>query len=456
MYVLFCSAGKTHKKYELREDIVEIVIGIIMLLFTLIIGVPIPFSFGFSIIILAYGLGYQTDFLLPVGYSKIGGFVLLAMPLFIMAGGIMEKGKIGSAITDLVNLFFGRIKGGLAFVTIISSAVFGAISGSAAATLACIGSVMLPVLKRSKYPLGVSASFIANASPLGLLIPPSIAQIIYAWAANQSVLACFLATIIPGIILTFFLCVVSYFLLRNNKCIVFKQNQTVSEWKKDVVVKTKRAVPALLMPIIVLGGIYGGIMTPTEAAGIAVLYSIPVGMFVYKGLNMESLKRSLVETGTTTGVVMVMFFMVMIFSRILILENIPKMMMELLTSISSNKIILLLIINLFMIIIGMLMDDVSGILLCSSILMPIIAKIGVNPVHFAAILGVNLGMGLITPPTAPLLYFSARICKANLSEMLWPTMMYILFAWIPTLLITTYIPEVSLFLPRLLLNIKFF
>jgi len=434
-----------------------IILGIIILVFVLLIGVPIPFSFGFAVIILAYGLGYQTDFLLPIGYSKIGGFVLLAMPLFILAGGIMEKGKLGLRITDIVSMFVRKIKGGLAFVTIISSALFGSVSGSAAATETCIGGVMLPALNRSKYPLGITAAFIANASPLGLLIPPSIDQIIFAWASGQSVLACFLSTIIPGIILTFLLCLTTFFLLRNNKSIVTNQNQvkTKSEWNKEFVMKFKSSFPALLMPIIILGGIYSGIMTPTESAGIAVAYSIFIAMFVYKTLNIKSLKKSLVETGTTTGVIMVMFFMVMIFSRILVLEDLPKKIVELFTSISSNKIILLMFLNLFMVVIGMLMDDVSGILLCTYILMPLIVKLGVHPVQFAAIMGVNLGMGLITPPTAPLLYLGARICNANVGEMLIPTIFYILFAWIPTLAIVTYIPEASLFLPKLILGAKF-
>jgi len=432
------------------------IIGFIILLFTLLIGVPIPFSFGITIIFFTYTLGYMPDFLLPVGYSTLGNVVLLAIPLFIMAGGIIAKGNIGSAITNLVNVFVGRIKGNLAFVTVISMGIFGSISGSAAATMASIGGIMAPELKRSKYPLGIYASTIACASPLGLLIPPSSAQILYAWAANQSVLACFLATVVPGIILIFLLCVVNFFLLRNNKDIIIKEKQTANEWSEDALVKTKKAIPALLMPIIVLGGIYGGITTPTESAAVAVLYSIPVGIYIYKGLDRETLKRTLIETGTTTGVVMIMFFMVMMFSRLIVLENLPSLLIKLLLSITSNKIVLLLMINLFMIIIGMLMDDASGILLCTIILLPIVTKLGIHPVHFAAILGVNLGMGNITPPCAPLLYFSARVCKASIVEMLKPTMIMIFFAYLPTLLLTTYIPELALFLPRLILGAKFF
>ena len=206
------------------------------------------------------------------------------------------------------------------------------------------------------------------------------------------------------------------------------------------------------MPVIILGGIYGGIMTPTEAAGIAVIYAIPVGFFIYKGLNRGNFAQALLETATTTGVVMVMFFMVMIVSRMLIFEDIPGIAQDIIYSVSENPIVILIMINLVLVLIGMLMDDVSGILLGAPLLFPIVMDLGVDPIQFAAIIGVNLGMGNITPPTAPLLYLGARVARTPVNEMMAPTLVLIAFAWIPTLLITTYIPEVSLWLPELLLG----
>jgi len=205
------------------------------------------------------------------------------------------------------------------------------------------------------------------------------------------------------------------------------------------------------MPFIILGGIYGGIMTPTEAAAVSVLYAIPVGIFIYRGLTLRGLVDAIAETSTTTGVVMVMFFMVMIMSRLLVMENVPNQIADYLLSITDNKYIILIMVNIFMIIIGMLMDDVSGILLCTPILLPIVTGIGIHPVHFAAILGVNLGMGNITPPTAPMLYLSGRVCNAKINKMLSPIMILIIFAWIPTLILTTFIPELALTLPKLIL-----
>lgn len=214
----------------------------------------------------------------------------------------------------------------------------------------------------------------------------------------------------------------------------------------------KAAIPGLLMPIIILGGIYGGIMTPTEAAAVSVLYTIPVGLWIYKEMNMKSLYKGLVEAAVTTGVIMIMLYTIMLLSRIFITEDVPGLLREVLLSISENPIIILLMVNVFLIIVGMLMDDVSAVLLSTPILLPLVTSIGVDPIHFAAIIGVNLGMGLLTPPTAPLLYLGSRTGKTPVVQMLGPTTALIIFAWLPTLLITTYIPEISLFLPNLLLG----
>jgi len=420
-----------------------------ILCFGLIIGMPVPFAFGLALIYIALTGDHDVAGFMPSGHWRMNVLVLLAIPLFVLAGGIMEKGKIAKPLVDLAELFVGRIKGGLAYSSVVASGIFGAISGSATATLTCIGSIMMPQLRAANYPRGISAALITSAAPLGLLIPPSSIQIIYAWVTRQSVLKCFLATIVPGIILMALLCLVNAVLLRKYKDI--KTLPPTDNFTGEVIQKTRSALPALFMPVMILGGIYGGIMTPTEAAGIAVVYAIPVGFFIYKGLNRQNFKEALVNTATTTGVVMVMFFMVMIVSRLLIFEDIPTMAEELIFSVSDNPLVLLIMINLVMVLIGMLMDDVSGVLLASPLLFPIAQKLGVDPIQFAAVLGVNLGMGNITPPTAPLLYLGARVTGAKVSEMLSPTLIMILFAWIPTLLITTFIPEVSLFLPNLLL-----
>ncbi|MDI3326482.1 TRAP transporter large permease [Pontibacterium granulatum] len=427
-----------------------ILLTLLVICVALVIGIPVPFAFGLALVYMYLTGDHDPAGFLTSGHWRMNVLVLLAIPLFIMAGTIMERGKIAQPLVELAELFVGRFKGGIAYAAVGASAVFGSIAGSATATLTCIGSIMMPQLRRANYPEGLSAALITNAAPLGLLIPPSAIQIIYAWVTRQSVLKCFLATIVPGLILVVLLCIVNYIMLRkyNNIKILPKSENFTG----DVAKKSRFALPALLMPFMILGGIYGGIMTPTEAAGIAVVYAIPVGFFIYKGLNKDNFKEALVQSATTTGVVMVMFFMVMIVSRLLIFEDIPTLAKDLIFSVSDNPIVVLIMVNVVMILIGMLMDDVSGVLLASPLLFPIVVELGVDPIQFAAIVGVNLGMGNITPPTAPLLYLGSRVTGVRVSAMLKPTLIMILFAWIPTLIITTYVPQVSLFLPKLFLG----
>jgi len=432
-----------------------IIIALLLIIVTLLFGLPVPFCFMLSTLFMVITQGYDPSFLLPYGFSQMSSIVLLAIPLFIMVGGMMDKGGIGTSLVNLVDVFVGRVKGGLGAVAVVSCAVFGSISGSCAATLSCIGSIMFPRLRESGYPMGHSAALVSCAAPLGLLIPPSSQMILYAWVGQQSVLACFLATVGPGILLMILLSVLNIFMLRNDPNIHVAPPLPAAETLKVLGKRSKSAFPALLMPFIVLGGIYGGIMTPTEAAAVAVLYSIPVGFFIYRGLNKDNFMEVVVDTATTTGVVMLMMFCIMMLSRIYVMERLPSMIMNFLGSISTNKNVILLMLNIFMIIIGMIMDDVSAMLLCTPILLPVVTSLGVHPIHFAAIIGVNLGLGNVTPPTAPTLYFGGRIAKTPVSQMLKPAMTFIIFAWLPTLLAVTYFPDLALWLPKLVLGGRF-
>lgn len=429
------------------------IISFLLLFVALFIGIPVPFAFFASTLFLVISRGYSPSFLLPYSYGKMSALVLLAIPLFIMAGELIEKGKIGEKLIDLVDIIVGRVRGGLGVVMVVSCAVFGTVTGSAVATETVIGSIMLPRLEQSGYPKSWNASLIASSAVLGMLIPPSTIMILYAWVGNQSVLACFLSSVIPGIIMTVLLSLINIWWLRNNKNIKIKKNIGSKTLIKEFGKKFYIAIPALFMPVIVLGGIYSGIMTPTEAAAIAVLYAIPVGLFIYKGLNARIIFESIVNSANNTGIIMVMLFSIMMLSRLYIMEDLPGAIMNFFESISSNKHIILIMVNFFLIIIGMLMDDVSGVLLATPLFIPIIIQLGVSPIQFAAIIGVNLGLGNITPPCAPLLYLGINLAKASSREVFYPTFITIIFAWIPTLILTTYVPELSLFLPRLLLGI---
>ena len=311
---------------------------------------------------------------------------------------------------------------------------------------------MEPRLKASGYPVGYIGTLLASSSVLGLMIPPSAIMILFAWVGRQSVLACFLAIIAPGILLTFFQSVVNIVYLRRNDSIIQEKPIPWRIMPKEIAKAGRIAIPAFFFPIIILGGVYAGIMTPTEAAAMGALYAIPLGFWIYRGLTPKSFSRALVTSAETTGTCMVMLTAIMMLSRIYITENVPAQLLELFLNVSENKYVLLAMINVVMIIIGMLMDDVSGVMLCSAILLPLILQMGVDPVHFSAITAVNLGLGCVTPPTAPCLFLAGRFSGARIDEMLKPTLIFIAFAWIPTLIITTYFPGFSLFIPNLLMK----
>ena len=434
------------------EPVTLAVVSLAVLMLLLSFGVPIVFCFSGALAFMSIVGGVTMKGMMMWGLQQILSPTLLCIPLFIYAGSLMSESGIAKYLLEFVDVFVGRIRGGLGVVATVSCAVFGAITGSGCATLSCIGSIMFPRLNAAGYPRGHSAALMANSAVLGMLIPPSSIMILYAWIGGQSVLASFLSTVVPGIILTSLLSIVNVFLLRNNTDIIIGKPQPVSVTLRQAGVKGKIALPALVMPVLVLVGIYGGIMTPTEAAAVACLYAIPVGFFVYKGLTVKGLLKTLIESAVTTGVIMVMLYAVMMLSKLYILEDLPGKVLVLLQSISTNRWVILFMINIFLIIMGMLMDDISSVMLTTPILLPIILHLGFSPIHYAAIVGVNTGLGNITPPCAPMLYLGGRLNNSPINETLMPTVWMILFAWIPTLAITTYIPQLSMWLPHVVLG----
>ena len=434
-----------------------IYVALVILALTLIMGVPVPMGFlASAMVLLFFGgpdfAGYPTSQILPYGFTQMNNVALIAIALFIMAGGLMERGKIGEKLIELVDVFIGKVKGGLGIVGTVSCAVFGSVTGSACATLSCVGAIMFPRLAAAGYPRGIAASVMSNASLLGMLIPPNSTLIVFAWISKQSVLACFLSTIFPGIMMMILISIVNCWLVKDITTI-----KVVTEDRKGRKLQLIRergwsAIPALLLPVIVLGGIYGGIFTPTEAAAIGVIYAIPVGMFIYKGLTLKGLYESLVESAVTTGVIMVMLYSVMMLTRLYVLEDLPSKMLKFFYAISENRWTILLMINIFIVLIGMFMDDISCVTLTTPILMPIIIDLGFNPIHYAGIIGVNAGLACITPPAAPVLYLGGRMANAPIAEMMRPTLWIIAFAWIPTLIVTIYFPKFSLLLPHYVLG----
>ena len=432
-------------------------LAFIILVVALIIGIPVPFCFGMCVLWMVSTMGMNTASLLPTGYNNITGITLLAIPMFIMSGGLMDKGGIGDKLVDWVSLFIGKVKGALWAVSIWGCALFGSVCGSSTATLSCIGSIMGPKLEKAKYPKHISAAIICCAAPLGALIPPSSLMIVYAWSANVSVLACFLSTVLPGIILAVLLTIVGFLMSRHHPEIEVEEHSksTVGQYLKHVGISTGKAIPALLMPVIILGGIYSGVMTPTESAAVSVFYAAIVALLVYKAITLREIGQSFIKTGQTTGAIMVMVFFMVILSNILIKQGLPQILLNYLLGISDSPVIIMLMINIFLVFLGMIMDNTCGLMLVTPLLTPVVEALGVSPYTFAAILCVNLGMGSITPPAAPFIYLSSKMFKVNTGKIIKPVMVLLLTCYLPVILLTTYVPWLSLWLPKLIMGAKF-
>lgn len=425
--------------------------GFIMLVAGLVIGMPVVYAFGLAALYMVAGMGYDMSFVMTTAYFRVTSFTLLCIPLFVAAGGVIEKGRMGGYLVDFIQKFVGGFKGSLAYVSSVTCAVFGALTGSAAATMCCIGSILTPRMKEAGYKNGFIGALFANASMLGLLIPPSSLMIVVAWSTGLSVLSCFMSTLVPGIILCVLFCVVSAVLLRKDPNIQRPAKAaSFKDWGIDLGKKTWKALPILFFPVLILGGIYGGYMTPTESAAVGAAYAIFAGLVLYRSVKIKEIGKALIDASTTAGVVLISIFMVGVISKALTYAGLPELISETVRSFTASRWVVLILINIVLIILGMLMDDTSAVLLCAPLFLPLATELGVNPYHFAAIFGVNLGMAAVTPPAAPNLYTACRVCDSKLQDMLVPNMAFIFFAWIPTLILTTIFEDLALFVPRMM------
>lgn len=422
-----------------------------LLIFTVLIftGVPIPFGFLVSTIFLTIVKGIDPSYLLPVGFAKLNSVTLLSLPFFIAAGYIVTGGSIARRLIDFVNVLVGRLPGGLGVVAVVVSCIFGAISGAAASSVIAIGTILIPQMEKYGYPRGYSAALISSAAILSTMIPPSLAMIMYAFVTGQSVAACFLATIGPALTLSMLFCIANVFMVRKMPSVEVTPKRPRDEQRQLVRAKSREAFGALLLPVMILGGIYGGIMTPTEAAAAAVFYAIVVSVFFYREMRMGKVFFLLRSSVVSTGTMMLMTFFAAILSRIYAMEQVPQQIAGFLLSLTDNRVLLLLLINVLLVFVGMIVDELSGILLVTPLLYPVVLQLGVHPIQFAAIIGANLGMGMMTPPMAGILYIGARTGNVTIDKMMKPAMILILFCSIPVILITTYWPPLALYLPTL-------
>ena len=428
-----------------------VAIDLFILLVLLIIGVPVPFCFMAAVLFMMVVTGgFSPIFLISTGFNQINSLAVLCVLFFILMGGIMSSTGIAARLVAISDSLLGRTKSGLGTVSVISTAIFGAIAGTCTAAVAAIGSIMIPRMVDRGYPRGHATALISASSVEGQLIPPSVPMILYAWVTWQSVAACFLSTVIPGLIMVFLYSFMNWFMIRKLPIKTLPPT-TLANQAKGFGASVYNGFWALLMPIIVLGGIYGGVFTPTEAAGIASVYCIVVGFFIYRTLSVKMFLQSLINSVTTTGVIVLMVFFVMMLSKLYIMENVPQRLVDSLFGLTDNIYLVMLLVNLFLLLLGMLMDDFSGTILAAALLFPVMTEIGIHPIHFAAILGTNLGLGNKTPPTAPILYLAARIGNCPLDKLIKPQFIFIITCSLPVMLVTTFFPPLSLTLPHLIM-----
>lgn len=426
----------------------EALIAVVAVVVMMMIGVPVVFSFAGMTLILSILYDVDVSSLMTTGFWSINSVILVALPLFVMTGYLMQTGGIAKRLVDFVEAMVGRSRTGMGTSMVVACGIFGAISGTASAAVASIGSIMIDPMERHRYSRGYASALLALSSLLGLLIPPSITMILYAVVTRQSVAACFLATVGPGILLMIMLSILNAIHVKRH----LGGNDVKTPWRQRIAETAStgwKAIPALMLPVIILGGIYGGVFTPTEAAAVAVVYAIPVGLFVYRELDLRKVGQAVVEAAKTTGVIMIILVFSFVASRIFTLEGVPQQLTDLLLENFSDPVIILLMVNIFLILIGMIMDDVSVIAIVSPLMVPVMAEIGVDPVHFAAIIGTSVVIGANSPPMAPILFMSCRVGKVGMAGVTRHAVYLMAFAAFPVMLVTTYWSPLALYLPRL-------
>lgn len=421
-------------------------IAIALLLFFMFLGVPVAWSFAGVLCYLVWAYDTNTATLLLQGFRSLDSVILLALPLFVLAGYLMQSGGIAQRLIAFIEHMMRRRKGGLGASMVLSSTVFGAISGTATAAIASVGTIMIDPLAQRGYDRGYSSALLGLSSLIGILIPPSITLILFGVVTRQSITALFAATIVPGLMLALGLIIFNWVMFRNK----LEGSGLPPEKGLTTVGLTWRALPGLALPFIILGGIYGGYFTPTEAAAIAVVAATLIGFFVYRDLTLRKFRDSLVAAGETTGTIILILLFSFMIGRILAFEGVPQDLTLAVSQITDERILILLLVNLFLILVGMVMDDLSVTVVIAPLFMPLMKLHGIDPVHYGAIVACSVVIGANSPPVAPCLYMACRIGKVSVHHSIRPAVLMILTVAVPVAMLVTFIPALSLWLPRVI------
>ncbi|ALS24920.1 MULTISPECIES: TRAP transporter large permease [Paenibacillus] len=411
----------------------------------LFISLPIAVCLGFASLVALYLKGIPLITVAQSVFESLDSFALMAVPFFILAGNLMQTGGMSRRLINLANVLVGWFRGGLGSVAVLTSMFFATISGSSSATTAAVGSTLIPAMENKGYPKNFATATCAASGELGVIIPPSIPMVVYGLVANVSVGSLFLGGFIPGIMIGLSLILVIIIVARvKGFDVVNRTNKR--QWLKDLWKAFLDSALALLMPFIILGGIYKGWFTPTEASVIAVVYGFVIGMFVYREIKWKDLMPIFSRSILATAVIMMIVGYASIFGYILTVEEVPQRLGKAIAEFSDNPIVFLLLVNIFLFVAGTIMEALITIIIVAPILAPIAIQFGIDPVHFGIIMVVNVAIGMLTPPVAVNLVVACQIAKLKMSQLTRPVLLYLGILTLDVLIIS-YVPILSTWLP---------
>lgn len=417
----------------------------IVLLFALfLIGIPISFSLG---LVSVYGIvegAFPMTVIIQRLFTGADSVALIAIPLFILAGGLMVQGGISKRIVDFADALIGHFPSGLALVSILACMFFAAITGSAIAATAAIGGIMIPIMEKKGYENTFSAPLMACGGSIGPIIPPSIPLLLYGTMANVSVGKLFIGGFVPGIIMGLGLMIFSYWIGKKRHYVGRETKATAKERLKT----GKDALLALIMPIIIIGGILSGVFTATESGSIACVYALILGLFVYRELDPKKLFGLFVDCAKSTGQVLFVVACASLFTWVITVAQVPQMVSAAIAGVATNKFVLLLIINIILLIAGTFIDTTSAIVIFTPLFLPLVQSMGIDLIHFGLVMAVNLTIGMCTPPLGVCLFVSGSIAKVSLKEQM-KDLLPMLGVLLVVLMIITYIPGTVTILPSL-------
>ena len=416
------------------------------LFFLLIIGTPIAYALGISAFATAAYVGLPLEAILLKLSDGVDNFSLLAIPFFVLAGALMAEGGMAWRLVAFANIFVGFMRGGLAMVNVLASMFFGGISGSAVADTSSIGSIMIPMMKKQGYDDHFAVNITITSATQGIIIPPSHNAIIYTYAAGGtiSIAQLFMAGVVPGIMIGLALMVLAFVISKKRG---YPRGRTVK--LREALRITWEALAGLLTVIIIVGGVIGGVFTPTESAAVASVWAFFVTMFIYRDLKWRQLPDLLRGVVRTVAMVMIVIGFASSFAYLMTLMQVPAKATGFLLQLSDNQIVILLLINVMLLVLGTFMDMAPLLLICTPILLPVVTALGVDPVHFGIIMMLNLGIGLVTPPVGTVLFVGCAVGKVPIeraSRHLWPFWL----AMIAVLLLVTYNPILTMWIPNMM------